>query len=787
MAVKSLLLLGLILFASIPEAAATDSPAGGEDPATLLQDCRTMAPAESGVHLSNRSAKIGHMAIEFEDGVLFPLKTNAGAEMGFFFRGQAYYSYSSADPGDQETMAINLGRHANAPPHQGTMVHDRFRTLLLFSTSPVFPELYAPPAAGASAGPEAAAPVVETLKEPDRSEFRRMWNRILFTYLPWDHRSVQARANGFSSPYVMADFDGDVQTVGYAYDAVWDLEEEFFLYTNVPQYDVRIRDPLSRQPVGPGWATPIADLALQDVQLNVTTEDNRKGRILADLTFRAERDGLRAVSLSLINNRSRYTFDWSSSRNQLRVVRITDESGQPLPFSHKYHEILVLLPRVYSRTETIPLHFEAEGEILTGLLGDFYDNYFGLPLDSCFPRSLGWSETGYTFGLTARTRKPYLPVASGAAIRVQEDGEFYKLTAASEHPVGVLALFGGKYELREQKFDDTLIRAYAYSSAKKNVLERMPGIAHQFLRFLETVLGDYPFKELNLVEIPEIVPDGAASAFGIAAPGMVLLTSEAYRARTGFAALYFSVGVNERLAHEIAHQWFGYVAVPASVRDYWLAESFAEYLAGLAMAASQPDERQVMGFSRMLADWQSSARLCADSGSLRTANFLGGDSGWTDRFCLLYKRGPLVLHMLHTLAGQERFSKILRRFLEMARGGRRVTTEDFRKAAEEVLAVDMGWFFEDWVDRGGIPTVTVRHQVAAVGAEGFVLSGRVSQPPGSGFRRIMIPLVLDYAPNRREVRLVFQDRPEVDFRFVLSSPPRTVQVDPSHNNLAVYR
>ena len=684
-------------------------------------------------------------------------------------------------------MAINLGRHANAPPHQGPMVHDRFRTLLFFSTSPVFPELLAPPAAGASAGPEAAAPVVETLKEQDRSEFRRMWNRMLFTYLPWDHRSVQARANGFSSPYVVADFDGDVQTVGYSYDALWDLEEEFFLYTNFPLYDVRIRDPLSRQPVGSGWSTPIADLALQDVQLDVTTEDNRKGRILADLTFRAERDGLRAVSLSLINNRSQHTFDWSSSRNQLRVVRITDESGRPLPFSHKYHEILVLLPRAYSRTETVPLHFEAEGEILTGLLGEPYDNYFSLFLAPWFPRSLGWSETGYTFRLQARTRKPYQAVASGAAIERREEGEFNELTAASEHPVRGLALFGGKYELREQKFDETLIRAYGYSTAKKDVLERMPGIAHQFLRFLEAMLGDYPFGELNLVEIPEIFPDGSAPRFGIAAPGMVLLTSEAYRARTRFAARYSSIGVNAELAHEIAHQWFGHVAIPTSTRDNWLSESFAEYLAGMTMSAFQPDERQVKGFGRMLAEWQSNARLCAESGSLRTANFLGGDSGRIDRYCLLYSRGPLVLHMLHTLAGQERFVTILRRFLESARGGRKVTTEDFRKAAEEVLAVDLGWFFEDWVDRGGIPSVTVRHQVAVGGAEGSVLSGHVSQPPGAGFRRILIPLVLDYGANRREVRLVFQDRPEVDFRFVLSSPPRTVQVDPSHNNLVVYR
>ena len=45
---KSLLLLGLGLLVLIPETAATDSAAGGEDPSTLLQDCRTMAPAGTG-------------------------------------------------------------------------------------------------------------------------------------------------------------------------------------------------------------------------------------------------------------------------------------------------------------------------------------------------------------------------------------------------------------------------------------------------------------------------------------------------------------------------------------------------------------------------------------------------------------------------------------------------------------------------------------------------------------------------------------------------------------------
>jgi len=68
----------------------------------------------------------------------------------------------------------------------------------------------------------------------------------------------------------------------------------------------------------------------------------------------------------------------------------------------------------------------------------------------------------------------------------------------------------------------------------------------------------------------------------------------------------------------------------------------------------------------------------------------------------------------------------------------------------------------------------------------IVLGGRAEQSEGGGFRRILVPLLLEYADGRHEVRLVFQDEARKDFQFEVKERPKTIRVDPFQNNLAVY-
>jgi hypothetical protein len=69
---------------------------------------------------------------------------------------------------------------------------------------------------------------------------------------------------------------------------------------------------------------------------------------------------------------------------------------------------------------------------------------------------------------------------------------------------------------------------------------------------------------------------------------------------------------------------------------------------------------------------------------------------------------------------------------------------------------------------------------------GFSLEGRAVQSPGPGFRRILVPLVLDYPGGTRERHTFFQVSPVTEFRFDLAEKPRKIAVDPDRDNLALY-
>jgi len=184
-------------------------------------------------------------------------------------------------------------------------------------------------------------------------------------------------------------------------------------------------------------------------------------------------------------------------------------------------------------------------------------------------------------------------------------------------------------------------------------------------------------------------------------------------------------------------------------------------------------------------EWGWEARGCRNSGSLAAAGHLYGDVSGQARFCLLFNRGPAVLHMLRGAVGDRRFFAILRRLISEARLDL-VSTELMRKISEEEAGADLGWFFEDWVRKGGIPEVAVTWSVQPAEGGGFSLEGRAVQSPGPGFRRILVPLALDYPSGSREKRIFFQVSPATEFRFDLAEKPRKITVDPDRDNLALY-
>lgn len=811
--------LAAALLAALSGAAARQESAGptppgaaAEDLTALLDDNRALAPDEQGFEVRARTAETGHLTIDLDEGALFPLRTPRGETLGFFFVGSGRYIYRSEDPADRLVIEREVGRESRALSYHDGAIRDTFTRLVVFSAASQFEGLWS----GASPGAESAG-AAATLAGGRRADFDRIWKRVGEGYLRYDHLAVIARLNGPPRQYVYAEFEGGQETAGYSYDGLETFEESLFLFRKAQGLDLRAQRPLSHQRIEGGRPAHAPDLALRDIRIEISTEDNRSATIDSDLILAAGADGIRIARLGLVNNRDPDHVDWASARNRLTVRRVTDDAGRALPFSHRYNEVLVQLPRALARGQEQRLRFETQGDVLTDWHGRRFDNFFDLAFGAWYPQPSSWGSTGYTSSLKIRTRLPFRPLASGQVLASREEGGFAELetrtAATAEGPV----VFAGKYKTREETADDVTIRSDAYADAVEEVQEKMPRMAAQFLRFYQRSLGAYPFGKLEIVEIPEFLEEigdpthyiGIVwGGFGVAPPGLVLMTSDAYnpykiaatmRAYRDFSntlrgpdesrgggetSWNISRGVNARLAHEIAHQWFPHQAMPASPSDVWLSESFAEYLAGLAMGAAQADPRVAVGFPQMFAEWRFEARACKDTGSLETAALLGGPEAQRSYQCLVYNRGPLVLHMLRALAGNDRFFAILRKFLELGHGGP-VTTDDFRRATESVLQTNMGWFFDQWVRRGGIPDIRLKYSVERRGGR-YVLSGRAEQAGGPSFKKIHIPFVLEMSGGRKELRLLFQDQPTQEFSFDLPDKPAKVTVDPAQNNLAVY-
>ncbi len=768
---------GAIIFAAlvaplaVSASRAVEPPASAETAASLpaiLEGYRAIAPRADGSAVQDRVGRIGHLELRLAEGAVFPLEAPGGKALGFYFEGAGHYSYRPDDADDRRVLETNVRRYAHALRSDEHEVADRIQRLLVFFAAPALSELWEP-----------RSDATRPLEPRSRAALEKMWKRLVEgDYLNYDHLSAEARMNGGRLQFVYAEIEGERATVGYTFDRARGFEEILSTFVKVQGVDVRIPQILSRNRVPAEDDGPVA-WNLEDVRLNVATEDNRRGTIESDLTLEAARGGLRVAPLSLVNSSDPDSFNWASEKNRLRVLGVKDASGTEIPFSHRYNELLVQLPRALEKGERITLRVAAEGDIFTNRSGENVDNYFELFDYPWYPRPFGWAATPYTFSLKIRTRKPYYPVASGDTTAFREDENHFELEASSTVPVSDVAVFAGKYKTHEETADGVAIRVHSYAMANKFVVEVLPRLARELIRYYRDHLGPYPFDKLEIVEVPSY-------GVGVAPPGMILLPTEAYKPRRDWLARYLSREVPSLIAHGIAHQWFGHKARPAAPEENWLAESFAEYLAGLAMGAFGTDERRVAGFKRMHSEWKMYAeRECPDL-PLAAANDIGGAEGLRDRFCVLYDRGPMVLHMLRTMVGDEKFFAILKRFLDDAAPGS-ATTEVLKKAAAKTLDFNLDWFFDEWFREGGIPSLRVEQKVTPGGSGKYVLSGMVEQAEGPSFKKMLVPLVVDYRNGTRGVKLVFAEKPVQEFRFELRDEPRKVEVDPSNNNLAVYR
>jgi hypothetical protein len=289
------------------------------------------------------------------------------------------------------------------------------------------------------------------------------------------------------------------------------------------------------------------------------------------------------------------------------------------------------------------------------------------------------------------------------------------------------------------------------------------------LDFMTEEFGPSPIRNLAVTPIP--------GGFGQGFPGLIYLSTLAYinpgelppALRERSEQTFYSELLE---THEVAHQWWGNLVVPASYHDDWLIESLANYSALLLLER----RKGVQALDAVLDDYRANLLAKIDSGrTLESA----GPIVWGYRLessltpdawrTVTYEKGTWIIHMLRRRLGDEKFLALLR---EVAGHHHSIGTEEFRVLASQYAPKspdpDLKIFFENWVYGTGLPSVKLSYSWRAA-----KLSGSIVQRDVDEAFTAYVPVEVQTGSKSQVYWLPTGSDP-VAFSIPLKSPPTKV-------------
>ncbi len=537
----------------------------------------------------------------------------------------------------------------------------------------------------------------------DRSVKR--WGQTRYSGL--DHMLVSHVFEDYSEPIVAAVLWKGSNDALFLYDPVGQHQE---LYGRLKKESgvggsFHYLDVVIQQPAGFDLKErPEPSLVQTAIDLELVSLDNVMATEVTTTTLTAGAHPVRLINFSMMNGRSERYRPWDDQEVSIVVNKVTDDGGTELEFSHKYNELLILLPEALDPGASVTVTVEAEGAFLKNFSGDAYlvlGNMAYLP-------QLEIYDTAASFHSVVKVKEPFLPMACGRTVRRWSENGLNCVESIEEKPISFPFVVVGNFVVTQKQHEGYDIRIYSYASAKKRGAKNLIRNGLAVLDFYSNGMEPFPYKELEVIEIPYY-----RHFFWQAPAGLVEITSEGLSPISGDSSdlntiikRYASKGQNSRYAHEIAHQWFGNLISWGTPYDNWISESFAEYLSYLFMSEGAKDKTKA---KVQLREWQTDVAECSEFSSIYGASALNGTPAHQQCYTqLLYGKGPYVLHALRQDMGDTNFKKMLYFLTTQAakKPGMKVITEDLILFASAISGKDYHPWFDKYVYGTDVPPKT---------------------------------------------------------------------------------
>lgn len=355
-----------------------------------------------------------------------------------------------------------------------------------------------------------------------------------------------------------------------------------------------------------------------------------------------------------------------------------------------------------------------------------------------------------TTTITATAPPGWTALAQGELVKSTRNPEgTTTVTYRNDLPVSYYSLDVGRYTVISRQAKGVLLSVYLLDPNSVLAQQCLNTTRHA-LEYYETHFGKFPYTRYGVVQTRG-GSAGALEAYSFATFGPQTLPS--------------------LIPHELSHTWWGGRIPCAYTRSMW-NEAFAEYSDSLFQATqpAPPQPEQVAPVN--LAERRRKRAGAFDACPLDQAY----DTNDNAQIEIGYGKGLLVMQTLEAELGQEAMLRCMAAFLRDHPSGEAAEWPEFEAAVNKTTGQNYHWFFEQWVERPGMPNVHWENVVCTQSGRSTRIEADIVQE-GTPYR-LKIPCSLTTSRGKPLLFTQPLSSARTHVQWTTDSPPVRMALDP---------
>lgn len=433
-----------------------------------------------------------------------------------------------------------------------------------------------------------------------------------------------------------------------------------------------------------------------DLSMTVGTGDTFSGTIVSGFTLKAPlsftvdfNDG--SVSELAVNGKMLKEVSYNGKF--LRIPKKVLKTGK--------NKLLVRYKAPYSKTGSGLYKFHDPEDNTHYIYSDFepYDANFMFP---CFDQPD--LKARFTLSVTAPSSWVVVSTSKGNTARTDKKTDI-SIWAFNETPpisTYIFSLIAGPYKIWTSKAGKTDLRLMCRQSMARYVNADdwfRPTIAG--LKFFNDYFAyDYPFEKYDQIIVPDFNPGAMENA------GAVTF-NERYISR-GDESRRLKMRRASVILHEMAHMWFGDLVTMKWWDGLWLNESFATYMAAIALYESTEFKEAWQRFYSGMKQWAywEDQLVTTHPIDLPVAST---KEAFTNFDGITYGKGAASLKQLAYYLGADIFRLGVRKYFKKY-AFKNTTLPDFMGAMESAANKKLTEWTESWLKKTGLNTISTNYK-----------------------------------------------------------------------------